>query len=177
MFSDPKNIIAQLDIPVGSSVADLGAGLGVYSFLLAKKVGTEGKVYACDVQKDILTRLDREIHDQHITNIQTVLSNIEHHQGTRLRDASIDWVVLANVLFQVEDRNGMVQEIARILKPTGKVLLVDWSESFGNLGPHANEIITASDAEKKFSEYGLIKTPQVIDAGAHHYGIIFTHRL
>lgn len=174
MFSDPNTIISQLQIPLGVSVADLGAGLGAYSFILSQKVGPEGKVYACDVQKDMLTRLEREIHDRGVTNIQTVWSNIENHQGTKLRDQSIDWVIIANVLFQVEDRDSMIKEIARILKPNGNVLVVDWSESFGNLGPHQNEVINATEAEKKFVALGFKKSPQIIEAGSHHYGIIFT---
>ena len=174
MFSDPNTIIPQLNIPIGASVADLGAGTGAYSFPISKVVGPNGKVYACDVQKDMLTRLENEIHDRHITNIQTVLSNIEIHQGTKLRDQSIDWVIVANVLFQVEGRDGFIKEIYRILKPSGSVLLVDWSESFGSMGPHEREVITSSEAEKKFIDNGFKKLPKIVDAGAHHYGIIFT---
>ncbi len=173
MFSDPNTIVPQLHISPGAQVADLGAGSGVYAFLIAKIVGPEGKVYACDVQKDMLTRLENEIRDRGVSNIQTVLSNIENHQGTKLRDQSIDWVILANVLFQVEDRDTMIKEIARILKPNGAVLLVDWSESFGNIGPHQNEVINAIDAEKKFVNFGFKKSPQTVEAGSHHYGIIF----
>lgn len=173
MFSDPNTIVAALNIPIGATVADLGAGTGAFSFVLAQKVGPTGKVYACDVQKDLLTRLQNDAQDRHVTNIQTVLSNIETHQGTKLRDESIDWVVVANVLFQIEDRPGFIKEIKRILKSTGSVLIVDWSESFGNLGPHVNQVISLSDTEKLFTEQGFHMLPQVIDAGAHHYGTIF----
>jgi ubiquinone/menaquinone biosynthesis C-methylase UbiE len=136
-------------------------------------VGPTGKVYVCDVQKDMLTRLENEIKDRGVTNIQTVWSGIEKHQGTKLRDQSIDWVIVANVLFQVEDRDGFIKEISRILKPNGSVFLVDWSESFGNLGPHEREVINAVEAEKKFAALGFKKSPQIIEAGSHHYGIIF----
>ena len=173
MFSDPNTIVPQLQIPLGSSVADLGTGTGVYAFLIAKVVGPTGKVYACDVQRDMLTRLENEIKDRGVTNIQTVLSNVETHQGTKLRDQSIDWVIVANVLYRIEDREGFIKEIGRILKPGGSVLLVDWAESFGNLGPHPREVINAVDAEKKFTELGFRKNPRTIQAGSHHYGIIF----
>ena len=173
MFSDPQKIIAELAIPVGASVADLGAGVGTWSFLLAKKVGASGKVYACEVQKDMLVRIENEAHALGISNVQTVWSNIENHMGTKLRDQSIDWVIVANVLFQVEDRTGFIKEISRILKPSGSVLVVDWSESYGNLGPHEKDVVHASDAEKMFAEIGLVKAPTIINAGSHHYGIIF----
>lgn len=173
MFSDPSTIIPQLHISPGSSVADLGSGIGAYSLVLARIVGPSGKVYSCDVQKDLLIRLDNEAKAQGISNIQTVHSNIETTQGSRLRDASVDWVVIANVLFQSEDRAGLVAEAARILKPSGKVVLIEWSDSFGNIGPHEKDIVSKVQAEKLFSVSHLSASPLIIDAGGHHYGIIF----
>lgn len=172
MFSDPHAIVPQLAIAPGSSVADLGAGTGAYSFVLADAVGSEGKVYACEIQKDMLARLDNEIRERHVGNIQTIWSNIENRQGTRLRDQSIDWVIAANILFQVEDRPEFAGEVARILKPGGAVLVVDWSESFGNLGPHQNQVVSREEAAHLFESAGFRLAPQVVDAGSHHYGII-----
>lgn len=172
MFSDPHHIVNQLPITPGMILADLGAGTGAFTFPLAAKTGPTGKVYACDVQKDLLTRLDNDIRERHITNIQTVLSNVETHQGTRLRDTSIDVIVVANVLFQIEDRTGFIHEMKRILKPGGMALIIDWSESFGNLGPHENYVITKLQAEKLFSDQGFHVLPQLIDAGSHHYALL-----
>jgi len=173
MFSDPEKIVSSLPIEMGSSVADLGAGVGAWSLALAKKVGPTGKVYACDVQKDMLVRIENEAKQHHITNIQTIWSNIENHQGTKLRDGSVDWAIAANVLFQVEDRIGFIKEIARILKPGGRVLLVDWKESFGNLGPHEKDVIKESEAVSIFANAGFRNVPLQIDGGSHHYAIIF----
>ncbi|MDB4984388.1 MAG: type 11 methyltransferase [Patescibacteria group bacterium] len=173
MFSDPQKIIDSLPIEIGSSVADLGAGTGAWSILLAKKVGSTGKVYACEVQKDMLVRIENEAKQHNITNIQTVWSNVENHQGTKLRDASVDWAIAANVLFQVEDQPGFIKEISRILKPGGKCLLVDWKESFGNLGPHEKDVVSETEATEQFAIAGLRRTQSVIDGGSHHYAIIF----
>jgi ubiquinone/menaquinone biosynthesis C-methylase UbiE len=172
MFSDPNAIIAQLHIQPGSSVADLGAGVGSFSFPLAKSVGPNGKVYACDVQSDMLTRIENEARAQGITNIQTVHSNVETHQGTKLRDQSVDWVIAANVLFQVEDRPAFLAEIARILKSGGNALIVDWTESFGNLGPHAKDVVSQSEATQLATAVGLQAAPAALRAGDHHYAII-----
>lgn len=173
MFSDPQKIINSLPIEIGSSVADLGAGVGVWSIPLAKKVGPTGKVYACEVQQDMLVRIENEAKQHGVTNIQTVWSNVENHQGTKLRDSSVDWVIAANVLFQVEDRSGFIKEISRILKPGGRVLLVDWKESFGNLGPHDKDIVHEDEAVTLFGNSALRKTPLIVDGGSHHYAIIF----
>lgn len=173
MFSNPNTIIAALPIAIGATVADIGAGTGAFSFPVAEKIGPTGKVYACDVQKDILVRLENDARDRGLKNIQTVLSNVEIHQGSKLRDASIDWVIVANVLYQIEDRPAFAKEMARIIKPGGALVLVDWSESFGSLGPQPNTVINKEKAEQLFAEVGLKATPTVIDAGSHHYGIVF----
>lgn len=173
MFSNPNTIISALQITTGSVVADIGAGTGAFSFPIAEKIGPTGKVYACDVQKDILVRLENEARDRGIKNIQTVVSNVEIHQGTKLREASIDWVIVANVLYQIEARQAFVKEMARILKPSGSLVLVDWSESFGSLGPQPSMVLNKTNAEKLFTEAGFKVTPTVIDAGSHHYGIVF----
>jgi ubiquinone/menaquinone biosynthesis C-methylase UbiE len=161
MFSDPQKIIDSLPIAVGSSVADLGAGVGAWSIPLAKKVGSSGKVYACEVQQDMLVRIENEAKQHGVTNIQTVWSNVEN------------WVIAANVLFQVEDRTRFIKEITRILKPGGRVLLVDWKESFGNLGPHEKDVIHEQEAVVLFEGGELRKIPLEIDGGSHHYAIVF----
>ncbi len=172
MFSNPNTIVHALPIEVGATVADLGAGTGAFSFPIAEKVGPTGKVYACDVQKDILVRLENDARDRGLKNIQTVLSNVEIHQGTKLRDASVDWVIVSNVLFQIEDRPLFAKEVARILKPGGALVIIDWTESFGSLGPQPEMVISQAAAEKLFTDTGLQTTPTVIDAGSHHYGLL-----
>lgn len=173
MFSDPNTIIPQLAIPLGATVADLGAGTGSYAIPLAKKVGPTGKVYACELQKDMITRLENELRGSGIKNVQSVWANIEAPMGTKLRDQTIDWVIAANILFQVEDKSGFATEIARIVKPNGSVLVIDWRESFGNLGPHEREVVSEAKAIELFATVGLKKSPQIVEAGAHHYGVVF----
>jgi precorrin-6B methylase 2 len=59
MFSNPQKIIAQLDLQSGSRVADVGAGSGAYALAAAKAVGEHGKIFAVEVQKELLSRLER----------------------------------------------------------------------------------------------------------------------
>ncbi len=171
MFSDPEKNIGQFALREGMHVADFGAGSGHYSIAAAKKVGDTGTVFAIEVQKELLDRITEEATRQNVNNIKVLWGDIEHLKGTRLRDQSIDAVIVSNVLFQVEHKQGMIQEISRILVPGGMVLCIDWSESFGGLGPAPDHVVQQETAQKLFTDAGFTIT-QSIEPGAHHYGFI-----
>jgi ubiquinone/menaquinone biosynthesis C-methylase UbiE len=173
MFSDPEKNIEQFDLGKGSYVADFGAGSGFYSFSAAEAVGETGKVYAVDVQKDLLEKLKNEARNiRHLSNVDIVWGDLDHLGGTRLRDNSMDAVISANVFFQLEKKDNACLEMKRILKPGGRVLFIDWASSFGGIGPQQGDVFTEEQAKKLFLKHNF-KEDRAIGAGAQHYGIIF----
>lgn len=172
-FSDPTANVLQLGLREGMKVGDLGAGSGHYALAAAKVVGTDGKVYAVDVQEDILTRLRSAAQQRGIRNIETVWGNFEKVGGTTLRDHILDAVILSNVLFQLEHRHGALEEIKRILKPGGRLLVADWAGAYGGMGPHPEHVVSERDAEELFITAGFHKVKD-FRAGPHHYAIVFT---
>jgi len=171
-FSDPKKNIQQFGIGEDWQVADFGVGSGAYSLLAARKVGPDGRVYAIDVQKNLLERVKKEAEEQGLLNVEIIWGDIEKTNGSKLKDGSMNSVIATNILFQAEDKRRVVQEIGRVLKPGGRVLVVDWTDSFGGLGPQTDDIISEDVARAMFEESGLVFEKK-IDAGEHHYGITF----
>lgn len=171
-FANPEKNLSQIEITSGMRVADIGAGAGVYTLLLSKRVGDKGRVYAIDVQKELLERLRMEGKRLHINNIDTVWADAERLGATKLRDNSVEAVVLSNILFQVEDKNGMLEEARRILVPGGQLLFIDWSDSFGGLGPQPEDVLTKEKARSLVLGSGFMQLKE-FDAGDHHYGFIF----
>ena len=173
MFSDPEKNIEQFSLGKGSYVADFGAGSGFYSFSAAEAVGETGKVYSVDVQKDLLQKLKNEaVSSRHLRNIEIIWADFEHLGGTRLREASLDAIVIANVFFQISGKDNCCLEMRRILKKGGRVLLIDWLSSFGGIGPKSEDVFVPDEARKIFTRHGFIEDRE-INAGAQHYGIIF----
>ncbi|MFA6006259.1 MAG: methyltransferase domain-containing protein [Candidatus Paceibacterota bacterium] len=170
-FADPEQNIGHLELHPGMSVADFGAGAGAYSFASARRVGGTGHVYAVEVQKDLLEKLKREAKEKHIGTIEVVWGDLDVGGGSKLKDSSMDAVVISNVLFQSENRGAMIREAHRVLKPAGKVLYIEWSDSFKNLGPTQAQVISEPSARKMFEEAGFRVMPP-FHAGAHHYGFI-----
>jgi len=170
MFSDPVANLAKVGLTDGMKVVDLGAGSGFYAIEAAKKVGASGRVYAVDVQKDLLERLRSISLKERLTNIEVVWGDAEKIGGTKLHEAIADRVVASNILFQITKPDDFVLEIKRILKLNGKVLVVDWSES-SPLGPKT--VVPMSVTRDVFEKSGF-KLEQSFNAGEHHYGLIFS---
>lgn len=175
-FSEPREVVLQLGLREGMKVADLGAGSGHYTAAAAAIVEPSGRVYAVDIQEDLHKHIKQHTHQSHRHVIETVWGDIEHAGGTRLRDQSVDAVILANVLFQIENRFGLLGEIKRILKPGGKLLVVDWAGAYGGMGPDPSRVVPEHEAEAFFITGGFHKA-KGLRAGPHHYGIIFTSPL
>ena len=172
-FSSPRENVLQLGLREGMRVADFGAGSGHYARAAAPIVGHVGRVYAIDVQEDVLKHLKLNAHEHHRSIIEAVWGDIEKPGGTHLRDASLDAVILANTLFQVENRAGLLAELKRVLKPGGKFMLIDWAGSYGGVGPAPEQVVSEHDAEAFFINGGFHKVKS-FRAGPHHYGVIFT---
>ena len=84
----------------------------------------------------------------------------------------IDIVVLANVFFQVDDKRETLEEVKRVLVPQGRVLFVDWKDSYGGIGPQQDMIVKPDSVRQVFDESGF-SLQKSIETGDQHYGFIF----
>jgi ubiquinone/menaquinone biosynthesis C-methylase UbiE len=173
MFANPDHCVAQLGLQEGMRIADFGAGTGFYAKAASYRVGHTGKVYAIEVQKGLVKKLESEIRTEGITNVDCIWGDIEKLHGTKIADKTMDAVIVSNVLFQVEDKLGLIDEAKRVLKKNGKVLLIEWSDSFGGMGPAPHHVVSKEKAQELFERRGF-KVLETISANDHHYGIIFT---
>ncbi|KKS71166.1 MAG: Methylase involved in ubiquinone/menaquinone biosynthesis [Parcubacteria group bacterium GW2011_GWF2_42_7] len=155
MFTDPVKNLRAFGIREDAVVADLGAGTGFYSVAAG--------------HKDFLMTIKNKVRDARLNNVEILWGDVEKSGGTKLRDSIVDSVIASNILHQVKDKEKFILEIKRILKPRGRVLLVDLSP-FSVLG--AKMIIPKNKAREVFEKAGLVFERE-IDAGAHHYGMIF----
>lgn len=172
-FSNPQSNVQQMGLREGMKVGDLGAGSGHYAASAAAIVGDNGRVYAIDIQEDILKHVRDQAAARGLHNIETIWGNFEKMGGTRLREASLDAVILSNALFQLDDRDGAIAEIKRILKPGGLLLVIDWAGAYGGMGPLPHRVVSERAAEELFIGAGFHKKKD-FRAGPHHYAILFT---
>ncbi|OGZ06196.1 MAG: hypothetical protein A3C93_05750 [Candidatus Lloydbacteria bacterium RIFCSPHIGHO2_02_FULL_54_17] len=172
MFSAPEKNVEQLGLKEGQIVADFGAGSGAYTIAAAKALRGTGKVYAVDVQKDLLTRLENSCATEHVSNVAFIWGDLEKLGGTKLHENSCDVVIVSNVLFQAPDKRTIIEEAKRVLHPGGKVVIIDWTGSFNSMGPTAEQVFPEPEA-RKLAESAGFAFDRTLDAGNYHYGLVF----
>lgn len=171
MFANPEKNVEQFGIEPGMSIADLGSGVGFYSIALAKAAGPSGRVYAVDIQKDLLSKLQNDAAKMGVHNIKLIWGDLDLPNSSTLSENSVDRVVLANIIFQITEKDILINEAYRILKPGGQLLFVDWRDSYGGLGPKHDDIIK-EDVAKALLESNNFSLVRDIQTGDHHYGFI-----
>lgn len=174
MFSEPGKVISQLYVAEGMTVADFGAGAGFYVLPLARKVGPYGRVFAIDVQAEHLRKIKNECVKEGMNQVEVIMGDLESPKGSGLVSASVDRIVIANVLFQSENPAAVVKEAKRVLKHNGKIAVVEWVESYNQIGPHPNHILSQEEARGLFEAEGFV-LESFIDAGSHHYGLLYVN--
>jgi len=171
-FADPLANLQKMNLSSGMTVVDFGAGSGAYTLSAAQLIAPEGKVYAVEIQKDLLGTIKKGAEEKSLHNVEYIWGDVEQQGGVGLADSLADIVIISNVLSQAKSMYTLALEAKRILKSGGRVMVIDWSESFGGIGPAPADIIPAEEVKKTFGSAGLAFTTE-FPAGDHHYGLIF----
>jgi FkbM family methyltransferase len=165
-FANPEEIVKNIGLEQGMTVVDFGAGSGHYIIPAAKLVGEKGKVYAVDVQKDLLSAIKSNAEKNNFSNVEIIWADLEKLESTRLADNSVDVLIISNILFQVEDKEAITREASRILKKKGRAAVIEWNELKGE------RQVKKTDCVKLFTDSGFSKEKE-LEAGDGHYGILF----
>lgn len=171
-FVTPEIVATQFHIAEGDVVADFGAGKGFFLKAFSDAVGTTGKVYACEIQKQLVDLLGEQSRTQGLSNVYPIWCDLEEENGIKISDEELDVAVLINTLFIIENKEAAIKEMARTIRSGGKFLIVDWTESFGGLGPHPDQVFNAQAATDLLEANGFVLDRE-FPTGDHHYGLAF----
>ncbi|MCK5413388.1 MAG: methyltransferase domain-containing protein [Candidatus Pacebacteria bacterium] len=170
---NPDSIIEDLNIKDGMTVADFGCGAGYFTIPIAKIVKNSGKVYAIDVLNSSLESVSSKAKLYGLLNITTIRANVEAKGSLEIEDKSTDFVILANILFQTNDYDSVLNEAKRITKDDGKIVIIDWIPNKIPMGPKFEHCLSENDIKKLAIRNGL-KAIKTINAGSNHYGMVFS---
>jgi ubiquinone/menaquinone biosynthesis C-methylase UbiE len=170
-FVIPEIVTSHFHLKDGDIIADFGAGSGYFLRALSLRVGS-GRVYACEIQKSLVEKVGDVIRSQHLTNVYPLWCDLEEVGGVPIKEATLDVGILVNTLFQLEDKEAACAEMNRLIRPGGRLMVIDWTDSFNGLGPSADHVYEERFAINLFESNGFV-LEQTYPAGAHHYGLAF----
>jgi ubiquinone/menaquinone biosynthesis C-methylase UbiE len=119
-FGDPRSRLIEAGLEKGQTLLDYGCGIGSYAIPAARIVEEGGLVYALDIHPLAIEAVWKRSAREKLTNIRTICSG----RDTKLPDNSVDVVLLYDVLHSVHDKQGLLQELHRVLKPNGRLSIV-----------------------------------------------------
>ena len=147
----PDMSVEQLDLKSDDIVADIGAGSGYFSFRMAQKV-PEGKVYAVDIQPEMLEAVAFLKEKNNITNVETVLGQ---EDNPNLSPASIDLALMVDAYHEFAYPREMMEGIVRALKPGGKVVLLEYRKENPMIMIKPLHKMTEKQVKKELQAVGL----------------------
>jgi len=169
-FLNPEQILNQLDLSAsGMLAADFGCGIGGWAIPLANKL-KDGRVYAIDVQEEALSALKMKAEMAKATNIKAIKANLEGGLSSLIQNNLLDLVLLTNLLFQVKNKKEIIEEAKRVLRPGGRILIVDWKPDSA-VGPSEGRVDPAK--VKEMAEGLGFSFDKEVSAGNYHYGLVF----
>jgi SAM-dependent methyltransferase len=157
----PDVALNVLKIPKGASVADIGAGSGFMTVRLAARVGPTGRVFANDVQPQMLNILARRLSNSKITNVTLI-------EGTfgdpKLPPASVDLVLMVDVYHELSQPQAMLRHLREALKPGGRLVLLEYRKEDPTVPIKPEHKMSVAEAKMEVEAEGftLVKVDEAL---------------
>ncbi|MFA5351057.1 MAG: methyltransferase domain-containing protein [Candidatus Omnitrophota bacterium] len=157
-LQDSRLVFDELKLNDGESFLDLGCGAGNYAIQAAKIVGDTGAVYALDQWEEVIDALSKKAIAQGLRNIRAIKSDII--SLLPLEDKVVDVCLIAQVLHGFDlsrDTKKLFAEISRVLKPAGRLAILEFRKEEANFGPPMNIRLLPEEIEAVIAQYGFKK--------------------
>jgi len=165
----PEKALDALNLKPGMVVADIGAGVGYMSLRLAKRVGPSGRVYANDLQPEMLAKLRENAAKGKINNVVTVLGDVA---DPKLPPNTMDLVLLVDVYHEFSQPQQMLRKIRETLKPDGRLVLLEYRAEDPNVPIAAEHKMTVAQVKTELEAEGFVLQPVIETLPRQHILIL-----
>jgi ubiquinone/menaquinone biosynthesis C-methylase UbiE/intracellular sulfur oxidation DsrE/DsrF family protein len=172
VFARRKEIVAACEIKPGQTVADIGAGTGLFTRLFAEAVGKEGRVIAVDIAQKFLDHIQKSSRESGIRNIDTLLCKAD---STELPPESVDVAFICDTYHHFEFPQKTMASLQRALKPGGRVILIDFRREEGKSSDWVLSHVRAGQSvfEREINSAGLRKLKVTPELLKENYLVVF----
>lgn len=166
VFDDPKRddwqrpaeVVQALGLRPGDAVADLGAGTGYFLPHLARAVGEQGTVYAVDLEPNLLAHIVQRAEKQGLANVTPILASSDQ---PRLARGSVDVLLVVDTFHHIDRRIAYFERLRPVLKPGGRVVVVDWKKEPLPIGPSPAHKLEPSMVSSDMTRAGYTLTGEL----------------
>jgi ubiquinone/menaquinone biosynthesis C-methylase UbiE len=152
-YQKPDEVLRALALRPGEAVADIGSGSGYFTVRLAGGVGTGGRVYAVDVDPEMVRHLNRRLRDSGLDNVRSVLADLD---DPLLPDASVDRFFICDTWHHIGDQAKYLGLMKKMLRPGGQVVMIDFKKEETPMGPPLGMRIAREDLLRQMQAAGFI---------------------
>jgi precorrin-6B methylase 2 len=147
-------MVKSLKLKPGMTVADIGAGSGRISLMMAEHVGAEGKVLAVDIQQEMLNLIKKKVAKRKVKNVKLVKSE---EKSPKLDEESVDLALMVDVYHEFAFPYEMMQELSKAIKPGGRVVFVEFRMEDPDVPIKLVHKMTEAQVKKEMSppEFGM----------------------
>ena len=167
---EPDKALDAIGIRAGATVADVGAGSGYFTVRLASRVGPGGRVYASDIQPEMLKLLGGRLQRERVTNVTLVQSSAD---DPMLPQAAIDMILMVDVYHELANPQRMLRGLRRALKPDGRLVLLEYRKEDPRVPIRIEHKMTVEEAKLELEAEGF-KLARVDPALPRQHILIFT---
>jgi ubiquinone/menaquinone biosynthesis C-methylase UbiE len=169
-WQNPEVILNEIGLKPGMTFVDIGCGQGFFTIPAAKIVGNSGKVYASDINQTNINKLREKVNNAGLTNVNLETAKAE---DLKLCDACADIIFFGIVLHDFENPLKVLANAHSILKPTGKLVNLDWKKESMEIGPPLYIRFSERKAKQLLEASGF-KVQLTEKSGLYHYIVITT---
>lgn len=167
----PEQVVEQMQLKPADVVADIGAGTGYFTFRIAGRV-PQGRVYAVDIQREMLATIARRRQSLNLTNVVTIEGS---DRDVRLPVGAVDVVLMVDAYHEFSWPREMMTSIVKSLKPTGRVILIEYRGEDPSVAIKRVHKLTVAQAKLEMSAAGL-SLDQVKDFLPYQHFMVFEKR-
>ena len=154
----PTTMVAALNLHSGEMVADLGAGSGRISFMMAQRVAPGGKVFAIDIQDEMLQTIRQRAQSKKIMNVETIKSE---ERDPHLPANSVDMVLMVDVYHELAYPYETMLKVRDALKPRGQVVFVEYRKEDPKVPIKEVHKMSVEQLEKEMRAVGLVRVQTI----------------
>lgn len=151
-WQNPEMVLEKMGNLIGKKVADIGVGTGYFAFRIIRKGAT---VIGVDIEQRFIDYIEERKADLPKELADRIITRLTQPNDPALKPGEVDWVLIVNTFYILDNRISYLNKVRKGLKPNGKLLIVDFKMGDIPVGPEDSRKVSLSEAVREIKTTGF----------------------